>query len=428
MQCMPLSIKSVLLKNSRTTSRKMMNLKTKYNQNFIRENRLILAEAIIGSHAFNLHNEKSDIDMYGLFYLHKDDFFSLRHRIEADFKDVVVKENPEEEDITYMEIGKFFELLNNNNPNVLELLVAIQNNGYRGPGEQLERLDMSRILSKKCEKSFGDYAIAQVKKARGLNKKINNPVGEERKTPLDFCRLMEDGQTKDLRKWLAARGYDQKFCGVVALSNARDSYALYFDICSYELFSGTIPEKEVEQIKELRRQLGKPMGYGFKGIEMENSNEIRLSSVPKMEITTDGWPTHVDISFLGNISYNKDGYIKHCKDYEQYWKWVENRNPERYNNNLKQNYDTKNISHCLRLLSVAKEIGEGKGLILARTDDRKFLMDVKYGLVEYEEAIAYAENIMKDLPELYKNSNLPEIPDFEYLNLKLIEYRKLLYS
>jgi len=397
----------------------MTYLKNKYNQKFIRENNLIIAEAVIGSHAFNLHNEKSDIDMYGIFYLHKDDFFSLHHRIEADFKDVVVKEQPEDNDITYMEIGKFIELLNANNPNVLELSVAIKKTMVDLPFQ----LDMSRILSRKCEKSFGDYAIAQIKKARGLNKKIVNPVGEERKTPLDFCSLMDGGKTLDLRKWLAKHTMDQKFCGVVNLANARDSYALYYDVVSDELFSGKVPAQEVEQIKELRRSQGKPMGYGFKGIELEDSNEIRLSSVPKMESIPSG-----EVMFLGNISYNKDGYIKHCKDYEQYWHWVKHRNPERYNNNLKQNYDTKNISHCVRLLSVAKEIGEGKGLILERTHDRQFLMDIKYGLVEYEDAMAYAEKIMKDLPELYKNSNLPEVPDYEYLNHALIEYRKSFYK
>lgn len=403
----------------------MSYLKSKYNQQFIRDNNLIIAEAIIGSHAFNLHNEKSDIDKYGIFYLHKDDFFSLYHRVDASFKDVVEKENPQDDDITYMEIGKFFELLNNNNPNVLELLAAaIDELNYQG----LLQLDWTKILSRKCEKSFGDYAIAQIKKARGLNKKIVNPVGEVRKTPLDFCKLMGQGKTLELRAWLTKHGYDQRFCGVVALTNARDSYALYYDACSHELFSGELPAEEVEQIKELRRLQEKPMGYGFKGIELENSNEIRLSSVPKMENDTDGIPRHPDILFLGNISYNKDGYIKHCKDYEQYWKWVNNRNPERYNNNLKQNYDTKNISHCVRLLSVAKEIGEGKGLILKRTDDRQFLMDIKYGNVEYDVAMEYAENIMKDLPDLYKNSNLPEIPDFEYLNDTLISIRKSLYK
>ncbi len=395
----------------------MSYLKSKYNQQFIKDNRLILGETVIGSHAFNLHNEKSDVDMYGIFFMDREDFYSLHHRIDAGFKDVVEKLNPHDDDITYMEIGKFFELLNNNNPNALELLVALEDKCFM-------EIDTTKILSKKCEKSFGDYAIAQIKKARGLNKKIVNPVGEVRKTPLDFCKIMEDGQTKDLRKWLVKGGYNQKFCGVVALTNARDSYALYYDTVQDYLFSGKQDEGEVELTKYDRKRMEPPlpMGYGFKGIELENSNEIRLSSVPKLDDVPAG-----EILFLGNISYNKDGYIKHCKDFEEYWKWVNNRNPERFNNNLKQNYDTKNISHCVRLLSVAKEIGEGKGLILKRTHDRQFLMDIKYGNVEYDVAMEYAENIMKDLPDLYKNSNLPEIPDFEYLNDKLIEVRKSLY-
>lgn len=401
----------------------MSYLKSKYNQKFIVENDLILAETVIGSHAFNLHNEKSDVDLYGIFYLHKDDFFSLHHRVDAGFKDVVEKENPEDSDITYMELGKFFELLNANNPNVLELLAAIdETNLKHNVDRPFPKLDWTKIISKKCEHSFGNYAIAQIKKARGLNKKIINPVDEVRKTPLDFCRVMEDGKTYDLRKWLAARQLDQKFCGVVALSNARDSYALYYDVISHEIFSEKYDQELVEKIKEYRRKNDLPMGYGFKGIEMEDSNEIRLSSIPKGDNIPSG-----DIDFLCNISYNKDGYIKHCKDYEQYWKWVKNRNPERYNNNLKQNYDTKNISHCIRLLSVAKEIGQGKGLILKRTEDRQFIMDVKYGKVEYDVAMEYAENIMKDLPDLYKNGNLPEIPDFEYLNDTLITLRKTLY-
>lgn len=402
----------------------MSHLKSKYNQQFIRNNQLILAETVIGSHAFNLHNENSDKDVYGVFFLDKNDLFSLNYRIDASFKDVVEKEHPEENDITYMELGKFFELLNNNNPNVLELLTSIQTKTeYSGMyGHILKELDMKYILSRKCEKSFGDYAIAQIKKARGLNKKINNPVSEERKTPLDFCKIMINGQSKDLRRFLKDHGYNQLFCGVVSMNNARDSYALYYDFISDFLFSGQQAAADVERMKQIRRENGLPMGFGFKGIEMENSNEIRLSSVPKLE-----GDAGENITLIGYISYNKDGYIKHCKDYEQYWSWVEKRNPERYNNNLKQDYDTKNISHCLRLLSVAKEIGEGKGLILARTDDRQFLMDVKYGKVEYEDAMSYAENIMKDLPELYEKSNLPEIPDFEYLNSFLIRYRKLLY-
>ena len=208
----------------------MSYLKSKYNQKFILENQLVVAETIIGSHAFNLHNEKSDIDMYGIFHLTKEDFYSLHHRVDAGFKDVVEKEHPSDDDITYMEIGKFFELLNSNNPNALELLAAIDNTRYNFG------LLWNKILSKKCEHSFASYAIAQIKKARGLNKKIINPVGEIRKTPLDFCKILLNGKSLDLRKWLVDNYYDQKFCGVVALSNARDSYALYYDDASDNLF------------------------------------------------------------------------------------------------------------------------------------------------------------------------------------------------
>ena len=39
------------------------------------------------------------------------------------------------------------------------------------------------------------------------------------------------------------------------------------------------------------------------------------------------------------MSYNKDGYSKHCKDYTEYKKWEKDRNPVRYESNLNKNYD-----------------------------------------------------------------------------------------
>ncbi len=406
----------------------MSQLKEKYTKEYIRDNNLILGETLIGSYAFGLQTETSDRDIYGVFFMEHDDLLSLRYITDETYKDVVEKKNKEDQDITFMEVGKFFQLLANGNPNALEILASmyeIKNVIYLN--DLLKGIDMSKILTKQCRKSFTEYAASQIAKARGLNKAIVNPVDKDRKTPLDFCRLMSNGKTLDLRKWLRENyGMDQKFCGVVALSNARDSYALYYDWVSDQLFSDSpmcLSEFERKNIKEKRKEQGLPMGYGFKGIEMENSNEIRLSSVPKLDSIPEG-----EIEYLGNISYNKDGYIRHCKDYKKYWDWVENRNEERYNNNLKQNYDTKNISHCIRLLSVAKEIAEGKGIILQRTYDRQFLMDVKLGKVEYDDALSYAEKILNDLESLYNNSTLPEVSDFKYLDAKLIEIRKQLYN
>ena|SRR5258706_13637260 len=403
----------------------MPYLKEKYTQQFIHDNNLIMAEVVIGSYAFNLHTPKSDRDIYGIYHLTKEDFYSLHYRADQSYNDVVEKLNPKDQDITYMEIGKFMELLANGNPNVLEMLASFKDmNNVICWDELISNIDITKIISKKCHKSFGDYASNQIKKARGLNKKIVNPVAVDRKTPLDFCYIMDDGKTHNLKAHLKKFGYDQKFCGVVALSNAKDCYAVYYDRISALLFSGNQDPTFVESFKNKRKELDLSIGYGFKGIELENSNEIRLSSVPKME----DFKYNEEVILLGYINYNKDGYVQHCKDYKEYWEWTNNRNEERYNNNLKQNYDTKNISHCVRLLSVAKEIAEGKGIILKRTDDRQFLMDIKLGKVEYDVAMSYAENIANSLEDLYKNSTLRDEPDFNYLNDYLIDIRKKLYD
>jgi uncharacterized protein len=403
----------------------MSHLSEKYTQQFVRDNNLILAEVTIGSYAFGLNTPKSDRDVYGIYYLAKDDFYSLHFKVDQSYKEVVEKSNPKDQDITYMELGKFFGLIANGNPNALELLASFkEEKNVIYLHELLSDIDINKVLTKKCHKSFGEYAVAQIKKARGLNKKIVNPVEVTRKTPLDFCYIMLDGKTHNLKTHLEKHGYDQKFCGVVALTNAKDCYAVYYDRISAILFSGKQDPELVEKFKTKRKESGRTMGYGFKGIELENSNEIRLSSVPKMA----EFQYNDEVVFLGYITYNKDGYVQHCKDYLEYWNWVNNRNEARYENNLKQNYDTKNISHCIRLLTVAKEIAEGKGIILQRTEDRQFLLDIKLGKVEYDVAMAYAEKITNSLEDLYKNSTLPDESDFDYLNDKLISIRKALYK
>ena len=64
---------------------------------------------------------------------------------------------------------------------------------------------MAMFLNKKCELSFVNYAYAQIKKARGLEKKIVNPVEKERKSVLDFCFVLENGQSRELRCYLKVK-------------------------------------------------------------------------------------------------------------------------------------------------------------------------------------------------------------------------------
>ena len=60
--------------------------------------------------------------------------------------------------------------------------------------------------------------LDQIKKARGLNKKITNPV-YERLTPFDFAyTFYKQGSTK-ISDWLENRGLNKDFCGLVHIPN-----------------------------------------------------------------------------------------------------------------------------------------------------------------------------------------------------------------
>lgn len=81
----------------------------------LKSRNLILFQAISGSRSFGLATENSDTDIRGVYYLPKDDFFGLNY---------IPQISNETNDITYYEIGRFVELLQKNNPNILEILAS----------------------------------------------------------------------------------------------------------------------------------------------------------------------------------------------------------------------------------------------------------------------------------------------------------------
>ena len=81
----------------------------------LKSRNLILLETIAGSRSFGLATEKSDTDIKGVYFLPKEEFFGLNYipQISNDTNDEV-----------YYEIGRFVELLQKNNPNILEILAG----------------------------------------------------------------------------------------------------------------------------------------------------------------------------------------------------------------------------------------------------------------------------------------------------------------
>ena len=342
---------------------------------------LVLYDCITGSRAYGTELPNSDTDIRGVFILPKAEFYGLHYtpQLADDTNDTV-----------YYELGRFVELLAKNNPNMLELLATPpQCIRFRHP--IMDHLTPELFLSKKCKDTFGGYAYSQIKKARGLNKKIVNPMPRERQTPLDFCYVLRGNGSVPLRQWLKGNELEPSRCGLSVIPHFREVYALYYDATGELDYAGI---------------LRKP-----------TSNDLSLSSIPK------GAP------ILAYLHFNKDGYATYCKDYKAYWDWVEQRNEARYQTNLAHGaeYDSKNMMHTFRLLEMGIEILR-EGVIRVRRPNRAQLLDIRRGKYDYDTLLAMAEEKMKELEAAYEGSPLPAEVDMDRVGEVLVGMRESWYG
>lgn len=339
----------------------------------------IIFESISGSRAYGLATETSDTDIKGVFILPRENFYSL------EFPDQI---NDENNNVVYYELKKFIDLLSKNNPNMLELLdvpedcVLLKHPLY-------EKLKAKDFLSRLCKDTFAGYAMTQLKKARGLNKKILNPVDEKRKSILDFCYVIQDQGSIPVMEFLQKSNRKQENCGLVVIPHMREVFGLYYS--DEKIYSG-IARKD-------------------------DSMDVSLSSVEEQARP------------IATMSFNKDGYSRYCKDYSAYWEWVEKRNDVRYQNTIShgKNYDAKNMMHTFRLLDMAEEIGRS-GEIHVRRTNRDFLLKIKQGDFEYDELVKKAEERLDVIENVYAKSFLPETPDMNFINSLLVEMRENFYQ
>ena len=351
------------------------------NIEFLKQNNLILFEAIAGSKSFGLATETSDTDIKGVYFLPKNEFFGLNY---------IPQIANETNDIVYYEIGRFVELLQKNNPNILEIL-ATPEDCILHKNPLMDLLNPEDFLSKLCKDTFAGYAISQIKKAKGLNKKILNPVEKERKSLLDFCFILSDYGSVSAKEWLVKTKKIQEKCGLVSIPNTKGMFALFYD--------------ETDT-------------FGYKGIlQNEDANQVSHSSIPKGE------------KMEAYLYCNLDSYSNYCKTYREYWKWVEERNEERYNVNQKhgQNYDSKNMMHTIRLLQSCESIFKNNTMQV-RVENRDELLDIKAGNWSYEAVIKKAESLIKSIEYYYSISKLPDFPNSEKTTKILLNIRNSLYQ
>ena len=337
----------------------------------------LLLEAVAGSRAYGTDTPESDTDIRGVFVLPRPEFYGFN-------PDTQVSDATH--DTTYYELARFIELLAKNNPNVIELL-GMPEECIRTRHALFEHFTPGLFLSKCCRDTFAGYAMGQIRKARGLNKKIVNPMPEQRRTAISFCYVIEGQGSTPLLDWLDKRGLNQAACGLVSVPHTRDVYGIYHDDTGEVIYRGIFDHKE--------------------------ASDVRCSSVSK------------SAEPIGWMAFNKDGYKKHCNEHQSYWEWVKHRNEARYTTNIDhgRNYDSKNLMHTFRLLDMAEEIAR-EGEIRVRRPNRDHLMRIRQGEFHYDDLVAQAEAKVAKIDELFEACPLPDRPDLKAIECLLIEVRE----
>ena len=389
----------------------------------IRRRNLLIYEYIRGSHCHGISTPQSDIDHGGVYLAPPEQILGLG----LDYKPLV--ESASHDDV-WFELTRFMQLLLKSNPTILEaLFVPDRCVVYQSDIITDLKKHRDKFVTKQCFNSFGGYAVAQIKKARGLNKKIVNPV-THRLTPLDFCYTFYKQGSTELKPWLQKRGLRQEYCGLVSINNMRGVFGCYYDFGRHFIDDGITFANLADFpllnnfLKELWQQynVANPEKWFAKHhsaqfysgiIRSNDANEVCYSSVSKGERP------------ICYISYNADGYTSHCIKYKEYQDWVKHRNPVRYESNLGQNYDSKNMCECFRLITMCTEIARGEGVRCDRTGiDRDFLLDIRAHKFEYEELMTILESKKAEMDAAIAASTIPDRIDTSFVNDFLLSARK----
>jgi len=330
----------------------------------------IIFECVAGSQAHGTSTGSSDEDLRGVFAVPANAYLSLRRppdQISDDRGDVV-----------YYSLRRFVELLTHANPNILELLFT-PDECIRRSSPEMDMLVRHRHLfvSKQCVDTHAGYAMAQLKKAKGQNKWINNPKPEQAPGKEDFCYIIPrhaDPQTRPARPVpLRTIGWSLSEYHAARLEHSRDTYRLYY--------------------------------YGATARGVFRGDMIACESIPEEDESP---------RFAGLLLYNEHAWKQALSDYRHYWAWRRERNEARWQQQERGelDFDAKNLMHTVRLLLSGRSLMRSARPIVRFTgEDLALLMSIREGKLSFDEIVSIARRILDDCERLKPSADLPDVCD-----------------
>jgi hypothetical protein len=145
----------------------------------------IILEAIVGSTAYGLATENSDIDKIGVYVVPTSEILSIHKP-----KETIVMNKP---DITYHEVEKYVRLAMNCNPTILELLFMDKYEKITDEGRLLITIRHS-FLNTTIYNSYGGYAIQQARKLNRRGHSFSSETKNRSEKHARHCyRLLKQG-------------------------------------------------------------------------------------------------------------------------------------------------------------------------------------------------------------------------------------------
>jgi hypothetical protein len=234
------------------------------------------------------------------------------------------------------------------------------------------------FLNKTLQFSFSGFALDQIKKAGGLDKKMNwENKRTTRTTVQEMCFVYDITDLStfrtngiSLKEYLKENNLKEENCGLAKIEHFKDDYLLYYS----------------EE-------------YPMRGICKENANEICLTNINK------------NLRPKAILYFHRDAYSSHCREYNEYLGWLKNRNTQRYVDveNHNQKIDGKNLLHCTRIIEMAIEIPKYENINIVRPN-AEYLIDIRKGKYDLNTIQKNCEDNLQKINAAFNNSNLPDKP------------------
>ena len=167
----------------------------------VADNPIVLFRGIVGSRAYGTQNANSDMDVRGIFVVPSAEYA----RLAQPPKQVADERN----DRTYYSLVRFCELMSEANPTTIEMLFLPDDCILKtSPAHSMLVDNRGLFVTQKAVDSHLGYALSQIKKARGTNKRVWNPWPEEPPQAEDYCLFLGDAKgplsARDTR-WLSRK-------------------------------------------------------------------------------------------------------------------------------------------------------------------------------------------------------------------------------